>query len=291
MHRDESPLWAWFDGRVVQFHEARIPIEDRGVQFSEAVYEVVAVVAGTPFRLDEHVTRMRDAATRLGIESGVPPAKEWRHIIGQLHRREPHRTATFYAQVSGGTAPRRLVPPVPHVPLFFGYLRPQAFPGPAEAARGIAAITHPDARWQHADLKTTGLLASVLARRAAVARGADEALLVGQDGYVNEGTASTVFVVRGRTVISPPPSPRVLGGISLGVVIEICHTLGLGFEARPVTLSELQQAEEIFVASTSLLIAPVVRLDGRTVGSGAAGVVTLQISYHFQKQFWQPLES
>jgi D-alanine transaminase len=290
MQRDESPLWAWFDGRVMQFHEARVPIEDRGVQFAEAVYEVLAVLGGAPFRLDDHVARMREAAARLGIEAGVPPLDEWRHIIAQLHRREPHRTATLYAHVSGGSAPRRLVPTVAPHPLFFAYLRPQSFPGPAEAARGVAAITHPDARWRHVDLKTTGLLAAVLARRAAAARGADEALLIGQDGYVNEGAASSIFVVRGRTVASPPPSQRVLGGTSLGVVIEICRALGLAFEARPLTLSELQQAEEIFLASTSLLVMPVVRLDGRTVGSGTAGAVTLQISYHFQKEFWRLLE-
>ena len=182
MQRGESPLWAWFDGHVVQFHDARVPIEDRGVQFSEAVYEVVAVVGGVPFRLDEHVARMRAAAQRLGIEVGVPPPGEWRHIVGQLHRREPHRTATLYAQASGGAAPRTLVPAVAPRPLFFAYLRPQSFPGPAEAARGVAAITHPDDRWRHADLKTTGLLAAVLARRAAVAPGADEAILDGQDG-------------------------------------------------------------------------------------------------------------
>jgi len=284
--RPGNPAWAWFDGRLVPFDEARVPLEDRALQFGEGIYEVIGVVAGEPFRLADHVERMRGGARELGLQAGVPEPGEWKSIVARLHRREPHPTAILYAQVTGGTAPRSHVPPQPPQPFFFAYLRSFAFPVPAEVARGIAAITFPDPRWQRRDLKTVMLLPAVLARKEALAQGAEEAIFVGQDGFVNEGSASTLFAVINTTVVTPPSSHRILPGVSTVVVEEICSRLGLAFSARPLTLSDLRRAEELFVASTALLLMPVVRLDARPVADGAPGSVTLQIAYHFQRLFW-----
>ena len=284
--RPGNPAWAWFDRRLVPFDEARVPLEDRALQFGEGIYEVIGVVAGEPFRLADHVERMRGGARELGLQAGVPEPGEWKSIVARLHRREPHPTAILYAQVTGGTAPRSHVPPQPPQPFFFAYLRSFAFPVPAEVARGIAAITFPDPRWQRRDLKTVMLLPAVLARKEALAQGAEEAIFVGQDGFVNEGSASTLFAVINTTVVTPPSSHRILPGVSTVVVEEICSRLGLAFSARPLTLSDLRRAEELFVASTALLLMPVVRLDARPVADGAPGSVTLQIAYHFQRLFW-----
>jgi D-alanine transaminase len=284
--RPGTPAWAWFAGRLVPFAEAQVPIEDRALQFGEGIYEVIALVAGEPFRLAEHVERMRDGARDLGLQTGVPELGEWKSIVARLHRREPHPTAILYAQVTGGTAPRSHVPPETPQPFFFAYLRSYAFPVPAEISRGISAITFPDSRWQRRDLKTVMLLPAVLARKEALAQGAEEAIFVGQDGFVNEGSSSTLFAVHNRTVVTPPFSQRLLPGVSTIVVEEICRQLGLPFSSRPLTLSDLRRAEELFVASTALLLMPVVRLDANPVGDGAPGSVTLQLAYHFQRQFW-----
>jgi D-alanine transaminase len=284
--KSSDPGWAWFGGRLVPFYDARVPIEDRGLQFGESVYEVVAVVAGEPFRLPDHVERMAAGAREVGIERGVPDLSTWRAVIAQLYRREPHRTAVLYAQLTGGTAPRRHLPPDRPEPFFFAYLRRFTFPVPAEAARGIAVITVPEIRWQRRDVKATMLLPAILAKRDAVSRGAEEAIFVGQDGFVNEGASSTLFSVTGHTVTTPPPTQRVLPGVSMKAVEGVCRELGIEFAARPITLSDLHRADELFVASTTLLLMPVVRLNGNPVGNGTAGGVTLQLAYHFQRQFW-----
>ena len=284
--KSDNPGWAWFGGRLVPFSEARVPVEDRGLQFGESLYEVVAVVAGEPFRLPDHVERMAAGAREIGLEGGVPDLPRWRAVIAQLYRREPHRTAILYAQLTGGTARRRHLPPDRPEPFFFAYLRRFTFPVPAEAARGIAAITVPETRWQRRDVKATMLLPAVLAKKDAVGRGADEAIFVGQDGFVNEGASSTVFAVHGRTVGTPPPTQRVLPGVSTKAVEAICRDLGIALAQRPLTLSDLHRADELFVASTALLLMPVVRLDGNPVGNGTPGSVTLQLAYHFQRQFW-----
>lgn len=284
--KSQDPGWAWFGGRLVGFSEARVPLEDRGLQFGESLYEVVAVVAGEPFRLPDHVERMAAGAREIGLGGGVPDLSRWRGLIAQLYRREPHRTAVLYAQLTGGTAPRRHLPPDRPEPLFFAYLRRFSFPVPAETAKGIAAITVPETRWQRRDVKATMLLPAVLAKKDAADRGADEAIFVGQDGFVDEGASSTVFAVHGRTVSTPPPTQRILPGVSTKAVEAICGDLGVAFAARPLTLSDLHRADEVFVASTTLLLMPVVRLDGNPVGNGAPGSVTLQLAYHFQRQFW-----
>lgn len=280
-----TPQWAWMQGRVVPFAGASLPLEDRGLQLGEALYEVVAVVAGTPFRLSDHVGRMRAGATDLGLAGGVPGREDWERIVAELHRREPHREALLYAQVTGGVAARELVPRSQPEPRFFAYLRAFEFPSPAAVARGIGVISIPEGRWQRRDLKTTMLLPAVLARRAALAAGAQEALFVGQDGYVNEGAASTLFIVCQRRVRTPPSGPRLLPGVSAVVVREICEELGVEFAGEPITLSDLHGADEIFVASTARLLMPVVRLDAEPVKDGRPGPVSLQLAYHFQRRF------
>jgi D-alanine transaminase len=282
----QTPSWAWFAGRLVPFQEARVPIEDRGLQFGESLYEVVALVSGRPFRLASHVERMLRAADELGFEKGVPVLAEWEQIIAQLHGREPHTAALCYAQVTGGGAPRAFLPDSPQHPLFFAYVRSCRFPTPADVARGIGAITVPDARWHRCDLKTSMLLASVMAKREAARRGAEEAVFVGKDGYISDGASSTVFAVKRRTVLTSPPTRRTLHGTSGEVVREIARELGVPFSQHYLTLSDLKGADEVFVASTLSLLMPVVRLDSTLVGDGVPGPLSLQLAYHFQRIFW-----
>jgi D-alanine transaminase len=280
-----APQWAWTRGRFAPFAEASVPLEDRGLQFGEALYEAVAIVSGVPFRLADHVERMRIGAAELGLAEGVPPIETWQRIVSGLHRREPHREAMLYAQVTGGAAPRALVPQLRPQPRFFAYLRARDFPSPAAVARGIAVVVVPESRWRRRDLKTTMLLPAILARRAAVSGGAQEAVFVGEDGYVNEGAASTVFTVRQREVTTPPSGDRLLPGVSALVVEEICEELGVPFAAAPISLGELRGADEVFIASTSHLLMPVVRLEAEPVGDGRPGPVSLQLAYHFQRRF------
>jgi D-alanine transaminase len=283
-----DPAWAWCGGRVVAFTDARVPIEDRGLQFGESLYEVIAVVRGEPFRLSDHVLRMENAAREIGIAAGVPGLERWKDMVAELYRLEPHPAAVLYAQVTGGAAARSHVPVATPEPFFFAYLRRYSFPKPAETVRGIAAVALPDSRWQRRDLKTGMLLPAVLARKDALARGAQEAIFVGQDGLVNEGAVSTVFAVHGRAVATPPANQRILEGISTTVVEQVCREAGVTFSARPLPLADLRKADEMFVASTTVLLMPVVRLDGVPVGGGVPGKVTLDLAGRFQKLFWGP---
>ncbi len=281
----ENPRWAYVNGVFHPFAGASVPLEDRALEFSESLYEVVAVVRGKPFRLADHVARMQRGARELGLEEGVPSLARWEHMVGELWAREPHPTAILYAQLTGGTAAREHLPSPPPKPCFFAYLRPFPFPTPHRISQGIAAITVPESRWQRRDIKTTMLLPAVLAKKQALAKGAHEAIFVGEDGYVNEGASSNVCVVRGGVVVSPPPGNRLLEGVTLRAVRDLCAELAVPFHRRWVSLSDLKGADEVFITSTTTLIMPVVRLDGQPIGEGRPGAITLRLAYHFQKRF------
>lgn len=281
----ENPRWAYVNGVFVPFTSAAVPLEDRGLEFSESLYEVVAVVGGKPFRLADHVARMQQGARELGLEEGVPPLATWQRLVAELWAREPHPSAILYAQLTGGPAAREHLPTLPGKPLFFAYLRPYAFPSPSLLAQGIAAVTVPESRWQRRDIKTTMLLPAVLAKQQARTKGAQEAIFVGQDGYVNEGASSNVCVVKGGVVASPPPGNRLLEGVTLRAVGELCAELAVPFHRRWVSLSDLAGADEVFITSTTTLVMPVVRLDGKPIGDGRPGPMSLRLAYHFQKLF------
>ena len=173
------PKFAWISGRVVPFEDAHVPLDDRGLQFGESLYEVAPITAGIARLLPEHVARMQRAAAELGLEAGVPELSAWERLIHELVACESIRDALLYAQLTGGACARDHVPESPPPPTFFAYATPFTYPGEAAVLRGIRAVSLPDIRWARRDLKTTMLLPAVLAKREAKRRGASEALLVG----------------------------------------------------------------------------------------------------------------
>jgi D-alanine transaminase len=274
----ERPRFAFIDGRYVPFVEAVVPIDDRGLQFGESLYEVLAVTAGAPRLLPEHVARMARAAKELGLGVGVPPLPAWERFVAELAAREGITDGLLYAQVTGGAAPRDHVPSGEVPKTFFAYLTPFRFPTDEDVVRGIRAVTLPDVRWGRRDLKTTMLLPSVLAKREARRRGATEAILVGPNGDVYEGASSNVFLVESGAVVTPAQSTNLLPGTMRPLVVEVAREAGLEARGEPVALERLRGAAEIFISSTSQLVMPVVALDDRTIGSGEAGPIARDLA-------------
>lgn len=151
--------------------------------------------------------------------------------------------------------------------------------------QGAKGITMPDIRWARCDLKTVNLLGPVLARQAAQEAGAYEALLH-RDGMVTEGAATNAFMVVDGVLRTYPLSHYILPGITRALLVEIIRAEGIRFEERPVSLTELGRAEEIFVCGTTTDVQPIVELDGRRVGSGAPGPITVRLKAAFAKQLY-----
>jgi D-alanine transaminase len=279
-----APTVAWLGDRLVGWAEAVVPVEDRGLQFGESLYEVAPVTGGVARLLGEHAERMAAGAAPLGLEAGVPPPAAWEEIARALLAAEALGEGLLYAQLTGGCAPRAHLQATPPRPLLFAYLRPYRFPRAAEVARGIRAVTVPDPRWGRCDLKTTMLLPAVLAKREAARRGAQEALLVGPDGAVREGGSSNLFLLAGARLVTPPQGPHLLPGITREVVVALAREAGLEPVRGTVTAADLLRANELFVTSTTFLLMPVVAVDDRPVASGAPGPRTVELARRLRER-------
>jgi D-alanine transaminase len=155
-------------------------------------------------------------------------------------------------------------------------------PDPHPDRHGIRAITRPDDRWDRCEIKTTALLANVLARQAAREAGAGEALLL-RDGLLTEASASSVLVVEGGTVLRPPPAPAILPGTTSDAVLAILAALGIPCRDEPVSEARLRAADEIWIAAATRGVVAVLELDGRPVGSGQPGPVWARVAAAFEK--------
>jgi D-alanine transaminase len=157
----------------------------------------------------------------------------------------------------------------------------------ALAERGIAVVTMPDNRWSRVDIKTTGLLPNVLARQAAIERGARDAWFVDAAGMVTEASSANVWIVTpARTLVTRHADHAILRGITRTVLFDAIKAQGLAVEERAFTLEEAYGAREAFITSASQIVLPVVRVNDRTIGDGRPGPVTnaLRRAYHRHAQ-------
>jgi D-alanine transaminase len=157
----------------------------------------------------------------------------------------------------------------------------------ALAERGIAVVTMPDNRWSRVDIKTTGLLPNVLARQAAIERGARDAWFVDAAGMVTEASSANVWIVTPvRTLVTRHADHAILRGITRTVLFDAIKAQGLAVEERAFTLEEAYGAREAFITSASQIVLPVVRVNDRTIGDGRPGPVTIALrrAYHRHAQ-------
>jgi D-alanine transaminase len=154
-------------------------------------------------------------------------------------------------------------------------------PDPGLKASGVTAITAVDNRWLRCDIKATSLLPNVLLRQLAVEAGTMEAVLL-REGYLTEGAASNIFVVKDGVLMAPPPSTLMLTGITYDVVLELAQAHGIPTAVRAISEAELRAADELWMTSSTKEIMPIVKLDGQPVGAGVPGPLALRMDALYQ---------
>ncbi len=210
----------------------------------------------------------------------------WSRVLRETIRRNRVGDGLVYLQVSRGARPRDFLFPPPGTPPTVVCLA-RAVPrskGDATAAKGIAIKTMPDIRWKRCDIKTVMLLASSLAKEAARAEGASDAWFVDEQGFVTEGASSNAWIVddRGR-LVTRAVDQAILRGITRTTLIDLLAAEGIELVERPFTVEEAQRAREAFLTSASSVVMPVVAINGRTVGNGNPGILTLKLRENFHK--------
>jgi D-alanine transaminase len=271
---------ASLNGEILPLAEAKISVLDRGFLFGDAVYEVLRVYDGVPWLLDEHLDRLGrslEAIRLVGID-----LLRLRSRIRDLIAAGPFREATVYVQITRGVAyPRKHAFPRATTPLELLWVEEFDDPYVELRHRGASAITVADQRWDRCDIKSTNLLANVLAMQAAVDAGCVEALLVLPDGTLTEGTHTSCFGVLDGFLLTAPNSHEILPGITRGLILHLAAQAGIPVREHVLSRSDLGRVSELFLTGTTTEVMPLVRVDGRTIGAGCPGPVTraLQNAY------------
>jgi D-alanine transaminase len=267
---------AYVNGRYVPHREAQVHVEDRGYQFADAVYEVIAVVDGRFLDEEPHLDRLDRSLRELRIAWPIARAA-LKHVLRETVRRNRVRTGLVYFQVSRGVArrdygfPKRTRPSLVVTARWAPPVSPD--PGP-----GVAVITVPDIRWKRVDIKTTGLLGGALGKQAAREQGAYEAWQVDDSGFVTEGTSSNAWIVtRDGQLVTRPTGHDILAGITRQTVRKVAAELQLALVERPFSVAEAHSAREAFMTSATACVMPIVKIDGKLIGDGAPGEIARRL--------------
>jgi D-alanine transaminase len=260
----------WLDGRLLPFAEARISPLDRGFLFGDAVYEVLPVYGGRAYRFDAHLERLNRSLSEIRMRPVLDRAG-WLTALSALVHGNGGGDLLLYVQVTRGVELERNHVPRPDVrPTVLAFVSPLPKISAQLIECGTAAVTAADTRWARCDIKTTSLLANVLLRWQAADAGTTEAVLL-REGWLTEGSTSSVHVVRSDCLLTPPQSHAILPGTTRGVLLDLAAREGIVSERRPVSEAELRGADEVMLASAGGGVRAVTALDGRPVGSGRPG--------------------
>jgi len=273
-------MTVYLNGRWLPMEEAMVPVLDRGFIFGDGVYEVIPVYSRRPFRLREHLRRLQYSLTAIKLANPHGEA-EWTALIEALIARNEGEDQYLYLQVTRGPAKRdHAFPPVVR-PTVFMMSTPLLPPDPVLKQEGVTAITAIDNRWLRCDIKSISLLPNVLLRQLAVEAGAMEAVLL-RDGFLTEGAASNIFVVKEGALHAPPKDNLMLAGITYDVVVELAQADGIPVHIRRIAEAELRNADELWLTSSTREVLPITRLDGKVVGNGRPGPLFARMDALYQ---------
>jgi D-alanine transaminase len=263
------------NGEQMPLAEVRVPALDRGFLFGDAIYEVLRVYNGNPWLADEHFARLARSLDAIRIHGIDIP--RMRRRMRETIAAGPFREAIVYIQITRGVAPRSHSFPKDAKPLELLYV--QEFRDPYTRARqdGAAVITVPDVRWGRCDIKSTNLLANVLAAQAAKEAGCTEALLCSDDGIVGEGTHTSFFGVLDGKVLTAPNSNHILPGITRGLVLRLADRAKIELREHELRRPDLGRVSELFLTGTTSEVLPVVRVDNQPIADGKPGPITRKL--------------
>jgi len=282
-------LPCWLNGELGSLRTAKVSVLDRGFVFGDGVYEVVPAYGGKPFRFAEHMARLDRSLGELRI--GNPMTHdEWHALVVQLiaayaqavGKPVAQTDQLVYLQVTRGVAMRDHVMPPGLKPTVFATSNRMYIYSAQERAKGAACVTADDFRWEKAHIKSISLAGSVLARQISADADASETVMF-RDGFLSEGAAANVWVVRGGKVLGPPKDHLVLEGIRYGLIEQLCREAGIPFELRRIPREEVLTADELLLSSATKEVLPVTLLDGKPVGNGRPGPIYEKLYAGYQR--------
>lgn len=272
---------AYVNGLYLPHRRAAVHVEDRGFQFADGVYEVIAVKNGNFIDDGPHLDRLDRSLRELEI---APPMSRaaLRVVMAEMLRRNRIGDGILYIQMTRGVARRNHPFPEADDTSVVMTARNEPPQDARLAENGVEVISIPDIRWKRCDIKSVSLLPNILGKQAAHRAGAFEAWQINEQGFVTEGTSTNAWIVdaSGR-LCTPPIDQQILSGITRRRILKLAAAEGIEFTERPFTLKEAQSAREAFITSATTLVLPVTTIDDVVIGNGKPGSFTRKLRQHY----------
>lgn len=257
---------------------AAVHIEDRGYQFADGIYEVIAVHQGRLVDEEAHLVRLDRSLKE--VELSWPVSKKaLKHILRRVIALNLLQNGILYLQITRGVSRRDHAFPKPGVlPALVITAKTMKPTSDQVIEKGVAVVTMPDLRWKRCDIKSVALLPNILAKQAAKEKGAYEAWLLDDKGFVTEGSSTNAWIVTAKgEIVTRPLGTPILAGVTRRAILALAKESGLKLAERPFKPAEALKAKEAFLTSTTSWALPITRIDGKPVGNGKPGPITLRL--------------
>lgn len=268
---------AWLNGAVVGPDAAALLLDDRGFLLGDGVFDTLAAFNGKPFRLEDHLQRLRQNAGAIDLPVPYDDAALGQAVLAVLKAGPAEKVVAVRTTVSRGPGPRGLLPPKTDVCRPVVMIAAAVFAPPDSPAKAIISSVRRNEGALTSRIKSLSYLDNILARQEAARHGADEAIMLNNRGVVAGATAANIFIVRNKTLFTPPVEDGVLAGIARKAVFEMAATLGLSAHETSLAPEKLYEADDVFLASSLIGVRSVGQIGEHIVRDSGPGSVVLSL--------------
>jgi len=276
----------YINGEFKREDEAKVSVFDRGLLFSDSLYEVTTVIDGKLIDFNNHMKRLDRSMTELKFK------KLLNHLdILIFHRKlielNNLKEGMIYLQVTRGTADRSFDMPKNKIePTVLAFTQEKIIIDSESAKNGIKVMTLDDMRWKRCDIKTTQLLYASMAKTEATEKGFDDAWML-REGYITEGSSSNAWIIKGKIIMTRQSDNLILSGITRDAVFKCAKDLGYEVVTKNISLPDAQSASEAFITSATACVMPVVKINNNQIGDGKPGKFVIALREEYIKQALQ----
>jgi len=287
----EKELQVYIDGAYYPKSQAKVSVFDHGLLYGDGVFEGIRAYSGSVFKLKEHVDRLYRSAHMIMLEIPMPREQMVQAVVETL-RKNNFKDSYIRLIVTRGVGDLGLNPKKCLKPTIIVITDTIALHNGEAKEKGVTAMLSwvkrdPVDATSH-EIKSLNYLNSILAKIEANISGVDEAICLDKNGYVCEGVAENIFIVKNGKLFTPPSYTGALPGITAQEVMKLARRLGFEVEEKNITPYELFNAEEVFFTGTAAEIIPVREINKRTINSGKPGLITRKLMEEFSKLVLDP---
>ena len=275
----------YINGNYRDILESKVSITDRGFQFSDGIYEVIAVYENRFVDIDLHLNRLIKSLNKLKIKINLK-VNQIENISKKIKKLNNLNNGIIYIQITRGDQhPRDHKFPKGLKPNIIIYSIPKDFIKiNSKAKRGVTTSLYPDIRWLRSDIKSISLLGNSMAANYAKEKKNHEAILYDEKNYITEGNSSSIWIIKKDKCITHPLNYRILKGCTRHKLISIVKKKKLRFEEKKFSIKALLSADEVFMTSATNFVMPIIKVDKHKISEGKPGQITLHLRDEFINQ-------